>query len=56
MRTFRRAKIHGNAMLHHFVLLQNLIQDTQRSPTIDHEVFRDISNQSTTGLRVRMCW
>src|SRR3984957_4500190 len=41
IRTFCRPKIHGNAMLHHFVLLQNLIEDAQRSPAIDHEVLGD---------------
>src|SRR6202035_187362 len=39
--TFCRAKIHGNAVLNDFVLLQNLIQDAQRPPAIDHEVLGD---------------
>ena len=34
-----RTKIHRNAVLHDFVLIQDLIQDTQRSSAINHEVF-----------------
>ena len=41
IRFFRRAEVHRDAMLHHFVLLQNLIQDAQRTPAINHEIFGD---------------
>ncbi len=30
----------GNTVLHHFVLLQNLIEDAQRTAAVDHEIFR----------------
>src|SRR6516164_3361048 len=38
---FGGAEIHGHAMLHHFVLLENLFQDLERPPAINHEIFRD---------------
>ena len=41
IRSLGRAEIHRNAVLHHSVLLQNLIQDAQRPPAIDHEIFGD---------------
>ena len=36
---FRRAEIHRDAVLHHFVLFQNLIEDAQRASAVDHEIF-----------------
>src|SRR6202048_4828628 len=39
IRFLRRAEIHGNAVLHHAVLLQNLIQNAQRTSAVDHEIF-----------------
>ena len=33
------AEVHGDAVLHHFVLFQNLIEDAQRAPAINHEIF-----------------
>ena len=38
---FRRAEVHRDAVLHHFVLIKNLIQDAQRSSAINHEIFGD---------------
>src|SRR6266852_4433728 len=38
VRLLRRAEVHGHAVLHHFVLLQDLIEDVQRPPAIDHEI------------------
>ena len=37
----RRAEVHGNAVLHHSVLLQYLVEHLQRAPPIDHEILRD---------------
>src|SRR5580698_5479335 len=34
----RRTEIHRHAVLHHFVLIENLIQDSQRPPAVDHVV------------------
>src|ERR1700689_4849214 len=39
VRALGRAEIHGNAVLHHFVLFQDLIEDVQGPPAIDHEIF-----------------
>src|SRR5580704_10996088 len=36
-----RAQIHGHAMLHHPVLLQDAIENSQRPPAIQHVVFRN---------------
>src|SRR5277367_4134287 len=36
----RGAEVHGNAVLHHFVLLQNLIEDAQWASAVNHEIFR----------------
>jgi hypothetical protein len=36
-----RPEVHGNAMLDHPILVQNLIQDFQRPAAVDHVVFRD---------------
>src|SRR6185437_1664106 len=41
IRLFRRTEIHRHAVLHDFVLFQNLIEDLQRAPAIDHEIFRN---------------
>ena len=38
---FGRAEIHRNAMLHHAVLLENLVENLQRPPAVDHEIFGD---------------
>src|SRR6202140_266819 len=35
----RRTEIHGHAVLHDLVLLQDLIQDAPRASAIDHEIF-----------------
>src|SRR5260370_3527349 len=37
----RRAEIHRDAMLHYFVLLEDLIQNVQRPSAVDHEIFGD---------------
>src|SRR5580704_9686617 len=37
----RRAEIHRNAMLHHSILLENLVEDAHRTPAIDHEILRN---------------
>ncbi len=36
-----RAEVHGHAVLHDAVLLQNLVQYVQRAAAIDHEIFGD---------------
>ena len=36
-----RAEVHGYAMLHDAILLQNLIEDRERAARIDHEILRD---------------
>ncbi len=36
-----RAQVHGDAMLDNAVLLQDLVEHVERTPAIDHEVFRD---------------
>src|SRR3954462_2428056 len=41
IRFLRGTEIHGHAVLYDFVLFQNLIEDLQRTPAIDHEIFRD---------------
>src|SRR5436305_559964 len=35
---FRGPKIHGYAVLYDFVLLQDFVEDVQRTPAIDHEI------------------
>src|SRR5271166_2808941 len=35
------AEVHRNAVLHHFVLIENLVENFERSASIDHVVFRD---------------
>src|SRR5258708_1726851 len=37
----RGTEIHGDPMLHDPVLVQNLVEHTERASAIDHEVFRD---------------
>src|ERR1700691_1426684 len=39
IRAFGRAEVHRDAVLHHFVLFQYLIEDAQRPPAINHEIF-----------------
>src|ERR1700722_18784539 len=41
IRFLRRAEIHRNAMLHHSILLENLVEDAHRTPAIDHEILRN---------------
>ena len=36
-----RTEVHRDAVLHHFVLLENLIEDAQRASAINHEIFGD---------------
>src|SRR5258708_23559013 len=38
---FRGAKVHGNAVLHHAILIEDLVKHAQWAPAIDHEIFRD---------------
>ena len=47
---FRRAEIHRDAVLDHFVLFEDLIEDLQRASTIDHEIFRDDFKPVAYGL------
>ena len=35
----RRAEIQGDTVLHHPILLENLIEHFQRSATVTHEIF-----------------
>src|SRR5271155_3881225 len=35
-----RAEVHRDAVLHDFILLQNLIEDAQRASAVNHEIFR----------------
>src|ERR1700679_3597364 len=35
------SEIHRDAMLHHAVLLQDSIEDRERTPAIDHVIFRN---------------
>src|ERR1700751_2333925 len=39
IRLFRRTEVHRDAVLHDFVLVENLIQDAQRTPAVNHEIF-----------------
>src|ERR1700684_2779096 len=39
IRAFGRAEVHRDAVLHHFVLFQNLIENAQRASAINHEIF-----------------
>src|SRR5580692_9699326 len=39
IRSFRGTEVHRDAVLHHLVLFQNLIEDAQRAAAIDHEIF-----------------
>src|SRR6266849_3171626 len=41
VRWLKGTKVHGNAMLNDLIALKNLIEDMQRSPTIDHVVLGD---------------
>src|SRR6202451_4082753 len=34
-----RAKVHGNTVLNDFILFQDFVENSQRAPTIDHEIF-----------------
>src|SRR3954452_4325978 len=38
---FSRPKIHGDAVLHHAIAFQNLVQDLERAAAFHHVVFRD---------------
>src|ERR1700752_759223 len=38
---FRRPEIHGYAVLHHAVLIENLIEDVERASAINHVILRD---------------
>src|ERR1700721_1178452 len=35
----RRAEVHGNAVLNDFVLFQDFVENAQRAPAVDHEIF-----------------
>jgi len=37
----RGAEVHGNAVLHDAILIENLIEDMHRPAAIDHEIFRN---------------
>ena len=37
----RRAEVHGDAVLHDAVLLEDLVEHFERAAAIDHEVFGD---------------
>src|SRR5580704_5924214 len=37
--TFGRTEVHRDAVLHDFVLFQNLVEDAQRAPAVNHEIF-----------------
>src|SRR5882724_11299042 len=37
----RRTEVHGNAVLNDAVLIQDLIEDAQRTAAVDHEIFRN---------------
>src|SRR5258708_1891066 len=37
--TIRGTEVHGDAVLHHTILIDDLIEDVQRPAAIDHEVF-----------------
>jgi hypothetical protein len=41
VRLSRRTEIHRDAMLHHPVLFENLVEDLQRPPAVAHEIFGD---------------
>src|SRR5258708_18178872 len=41
VRLLRGSEIHGDPVLHDFVLLENLIEDVQRPSPVDHEILRD---------------
>src|SRR5580704_284648 len=45
-----RAEVHGDAVLHDFILFQNLIEDAQRSSAVNHEIFRDDFEPIHDGL------
>src|SRR6202041_1739913 len=34
-----RAEVHGNAVLNDLILFQDFVENAQRPPTIDHEIF-----------------
>src|SRR5579862_7386730 len=36
-----RAEVHRDSVLHHLVLIENLVEDLERTAAIDHVVFRD---------------
>src|SRR6266568_4732523 len=36
----RRTEVHGNTVLNDAILLQDLIEDAQRTAAVDHEIFR----------------
>ena len=36
-----RAEIHGHAVLHDAILLENLVEHFERTAAVDHEIFRD---------------
>src|SRR5439155_20152153 len=38
---FSRAEIHGDAVLHHAIAFQDLVQDLKRTAAFHHEVFRN---------------
>src|SRR5229473_5574798 len=46
----RRTEIHGHAVLHYFVLLQDLIEDVQRPAAIDHEILGNNLEPVAHGL------
>ena len=41
IRRGHRAEVHGDAVLHNAILLEDLVEDGQARPGIDHEIFSD---------------
>jgi hypothetical protein len=49
------AEVHGDAVLDHAILFEDSIERGQRAPASIMKFSEMISNQSTTGLREKMC-
>src|SRR5208283_2123467 len=45
-----RAEVHRHAVLHNLILLENLVEDGQRTASVNHIVFRDDFKPSNHGL------
>ena len=50
IRAVGRAEIHGDAVLHHAVLLEDLVEHVERPAAVDHEVLRDDLEPVDHGL------